>query len=55
MPDISDTRVEKSPPSEETVCKTPLALRQLQTYNQPGLKETEIPYLDKRVTRSSKF
>ena len=55
VPDISDTRVEKSPPSEETVRKTPLALRQLQTYNKPGLKETEIPYLDKRVTRSSKF
>ena len=33
--------------------RMPLALRQLQSYNQPGHKEGDIPVSNKRVTRQS--
>ena len=48
-----------SPPQPQDVGTTPLAqhlplaLRQLQSYNQPGLTEGDIPVSNKRVTRQS--
>ena len=40
---------ETAPPAQ----RLPLALRQLQPHNQPGLAESEIPASNKRVTRQS--
>lgn len=43
----------QSPPAE-TKARVPLALRQLQSYNTPGLAENEVTLPEKRVTRQSR-
>ena len=55
-PVVTETRspppaqdAETAPPAQ----RLPLALRQLQPHNQPGLAESEIPASNKRVTRQS--
>ena len=50
-----DTPTAASPPRQETSTKVPLALRQLQSYNSPGLAEEQVaPSPGKRLTRLSK-
>ena len=58
VPISTDVRQTSQPHDEpkdvqSPVEKLPLALRKLQTFNKPGLKETEIPMSNQRTTRQS--
>ena len=48
------TDVVPSQPAVKAPQKVPLILRQLDSYNRPGLGENDIPVSDKRVTRQNK-